>query len=329
MAAVRADSTEIYSLSAIRLENERLSVSILPEPGAKIYDLLWKPSGRQILWQNPRIRPQPFPIDSNFDNYWCGGWDEGFPTCDPCEYKGESYPNLGELRSLRWTVEKLQHNDEPPSVELSALGPITPVRSLKRVTLGGSSVSVFYELTNIGPLPFEFIWGSHPALAVTAETVLHIPAETGIVQISSAPSVGSPGQKYDWPLLETPEGRVDMSRAQPASAGVCCGHYATNLSAGAYGVEFKSEDLGVIVRFPIEHCPYLWMWLVYGGWRGYHHAIIEPWTSYPVHLAEAVRNNTHLHLGPGQTFTAEVSLTVHSDLELWREEMRRIIPAWT
>ena len=31
----------------------------------------------------------------------------------------------------------------------------------------------------------------------------------------------------------------------------------------------------------------MWLWMVYGGWRGYYHAICEPWTGYPSPLAEA------------------------------------------
>jgi len=306
--SVRAIGTEVNSLPAVRLETELVSLSILPEPGAKIYDLVWKPTGRQILWQNPRIRPQPYPIDSNFDNYWCGGWDEGFPTCDACELNGESYPNLGELRSVRWTLEKLESRGDEAAAQLSALGPITPVRAGKRVAVCGASVSVRYELTNIGPVPFDFIWGSHPALAVTDQTVLHIPAETGIVQLSSSPSLGVPGQRYPWPML----GTTDMSRVQSARAGIFCGHYATGLRTGGYSVEFRGEDLGLAFRFDRDQCPWLWLWVVYGGWRGYHHVIVEPWTSFPVNLAEAVRQGTALRLPPGRTFAAEVSLTLHA-----------------
>jgi hypothetical protein len=65
------------------------------------------------------------------------------------------------------------------------------------------------------------------------------------------------------------------------------------------------------------------MWLVYGGWRGYHHVIVEPWTSCPISLAEAVRRNTSLRLEPGRTFSTEVSVTIHK-LDEWREQMRRI-----
>src|SRR5215472_5978039 len=310
----------MWSLPASRLESELVSLSILAEPGAKVYDLVWKPTGRQVLWQNPRIRPQPFPIDSNFDNYWCGGWDEGFPTCDACEHNGESYPNLGELRSIRWVLNKLESRGEEAAAELFAFGPITPVRAVKRVAVCGASVSVRYEVTNIGPLPFDFIWGSHPALAITDRTVLHIPAETGIVQLSSTPSLGAPGQQYKWPMV----GTTDMTRVQSVSAGVFCGHYATGLRAGGYSVEFRGEDLGLAVRFDREQCPWLWLWLVYGGWRGFHHVIIEPWTSYPVNLAEAARNGTSRKLAPGEKFVAEVRATIYSRNESYEQALRRV-----
>ena len=71
---------------------------VLPEVGAKIYDLIWKPTGRNILYHNPRIAPQVYPIESEFDNYWCGGWDDAFPTCDGCVFRNQRYPDLGELR---------------------------------------------------------------------------------------------------------------------------------------------------------------------------------------------------------------------------------------
>ncbi len=325
-AALRAECIEICSLPAARLENELIAVSILPDPGAKIYDLIWKPSGRQLLWHNPRVPPQRFPVDSNFDNYWCGGWDEGFPTCDPCEYNGESYPNLGELRSIQWKVENLECQGATVFAELSAFGPITPVRAMKRVALHENNVSIRYELLNLGPLSTDFIWGSHPALAVNDSTLLHIPATSGSVQLSSSPSLGRPGQKYAWPLLETEEGQTDMSRVQSAETGKFCGHYATDLRGGWYAVEFAAEQLGLIFEFPLEHCPCLWMWLVYGGWRGHYHAIIEPWTSRPVNLAEAVQQNTHKRLGPGETFSIEVKLGIYAGLDHWRYQIGRFEP---
>jgi len=106
-------------------------ISILPAMGAKIFDLIHRPTGQNFLWHNPRIILQPYPIEANFDNYWCGGRDDGFPTCEACTHNGEQYPNLGELRSVRWTVDAADES----SVAMSAFGPISPVKVQKRVTL--------------------------------------------------------------------------------------------------------------------------------------------------------------------------------------------------
>lgn len=317
---------KVHSLSAIRLENDWLALSILPDVGAKIYDLIWKPSGRNLLWHNPRILPQPYPVDANFDNYWCGGWDDGFPTCDACDHKGENYPNLGELRSVRWKPLSTNNQGSEVVARLEAFGPISPVRAEKTVTLSGSGpvVKVRYEIENVGPAPLDFIWGTHPALAPTRHMILRIPARTGIVSLSSDAKLGVPGQKYTWPTLETPGGKTDMCYTRGIDANIFCGHYATDLDAGWYAAEDAETGEGFLLTFPRDICPYLWLWLVYGGWRGYHHVIVEPWTSYPVNLAEAVKAGTSRVLEPGAKFDVEVKATVYTRPESWEQALRRV-----
>src|SRR5438128_9332406 len=137
MGAKPDASANANALQVLQLENDWLSISILPEVGAKLYDLIWKPTGRNFLWHNPRISPQKFAIEANFDNYWCGGWDEGFPTCDECDHQGEHYPNLGELRAVRWSVTSAGMVGGNVVAALTAFGPISPVRARKSVTLSG------------------------------------------------------------------------------------------------------------------------------------------------------------------------------------------------
>lgn len=40
---------QISGLRAIRMENHWLQLAVLPEVGAKIYDLVWKPTRRNFL----------------------------------------------------------------------------------------------------------------------------------------------------------------------------------------------------------------------------------------------------------------------------------------
>jgi hypothetical protein len=309
-------------LRVLHLENECFKLSILPEVGAKILSLFDKQRSRNVLWENPRIRPQRFPIDANFDNYWCGGWDDAFPTADACVHQGEPFPNLGELRSLNWHVEDLSSDALGGSARLSAYGPISAIKAIKTVSLVGQEIHLDFEIESRSPLPVDFLWGTHPALAVGAGTRLIIPARRGIVGQSSDPSLGSPGQHYDWPMIKSDKGTTDMSIVQDISAGIACGHYATELEDGWYAVE--TAGAGVLFEFPLETCPCLWLWLVYGGWRGYHHAILEPWTGYPVNLEQAVKEGRARQLGPAETFAVRIRCTTYTPPESHADALRRV-----
>ena len=295
-------------LEPVRLQSDSLEVSILPELGAKLFDLIDRTTGHNFLWHNPRIAPQRYPIEANFDNYWCGGWDDGFPTCEACSHNGEVYPNLGELRSLQWKIAALDLVAPEPFVTLTSFGPISPVRARKIVRLSNGSVETEFHVHHIGHHPIDFIWGTHPAYAIEPGCVIHIPARSGIVGQTNHPHLGEPGQRYEWPRLETVEGAVDMSRVGPPGK-LSAGHYATDLAAGWYALEYPDRQTGLLVEFPPGLCPYLWLWLSYGGWRGYYVAVIEPWTSHPVTLSEAVAAKTHRTLLPGDSFSCTVRAT--------------------
>ena len=292
------------AVPALRVQSTALEIKVLPGIGAKIYDFTYLPTGKSLLWHNPRIAPHAYPVDANFDNYWCGGWDDAFPTCEACTHNGEQYPNLGELRSVEWNVVK----QDTTEVELHAGGPISPVRARKQIRLSRESLEMTFSVEHVGHSAMDFIWGTHPAWAVTPDCVLHIPAHRGIVGYANQPMLGEPGRHYDWPHLQTSGATVDMSRLLPPGPNAA-GHYATDLSGGWYAIEYPGENFGVLFEFPLETCPYLWMWLSYGGWRGYYVAVVEPWTSCPVTLSEAVAARTHRVLQPGETFSCTVRVT--------------------
>ncbi|HXE15339.1 MAG TPA: hypothetical protein VN633_24655 [Bryobacteraceae bacterium] len=292
----------------LRLRSESLDISILPEVGGKILDLIDRTTGHNFLWHNPRIAPQTYPIEANFDNYWCGGWDDGFPTCEACVHNGEAYPNLGELRSIRWEIDPLDAGASEPSITLTSFGPISPIKARKIVRLCNGSVETEFSVHHIGHHPIDFIWGTHPAYAIQPGCVIHIPARTGIVGQANHPRLGEPGQRYEWPLIKTRGDSVDMSRVEPPGK-LSTGHYATDLTAGWYALEYPDRQTGLLFEFPLDVCPYLWLWLSYGGWRGHYVAVIEPWTSCPVTLSEAIIAKTHRTLSPGDVFSCMVRAT--------------------
>ncbi len=62
------------------LSNDYLSVTLLPELGGRVYELIFKPSGHNELYRNPVLKPAPF--GSPEQGWWMavGGLEWGFPT---------------------------------------------------------------------------------------------------------------------------------------------------------------------------------------------------------------------------------------------------------
>ncbi len=81
----------------LALEGDRLRLTLFPEAGAKILDLVHRPTGVNLLWQNPRVPLRRTYPGAAFDDVWCGGWDELFPTDPPCELDGNTFHDHGDL----------------------------------------------------------------------------------------------------------------------------------------------------------------------------------------------------------------------------------------
>ena len=97
-------------LRVIRLENERVSVSLLPEAGGKIAEFIDRRSSRNWLWQNPHL-PMRRPVyGSDYGRELdSGGWDEILFSTSPCEIglpdgTQHSVPDHGDLVGQMWKV---------------------------------------------------------------------------------------------------------------------------------------------------------------------------------------------------------------------------------
>ncbi len=77
--ATLSTSWTLHGLRAIVLENRYLRLVILPEAGAKIFQIMYKPLDAALLWNHPRIVPARQAIHASYDDMWSGGWDELFP----------------------------------------------------------------------------------------------------------------------------------------------------------------------------------------------------------------------------------------------------------
>ena len=302
-------------LRCIRLENERLSVDILPELGGKVYRLLDKAHDYDVLWKSPRVRPHRVALHANFDDHWCGGWDDVFP-CGVGSHNrgGEALPHMGELWSQEWDWEVVESTRDQAELALRFTTPITPARWERRyrIRAGEPTLRVGYTLENVGLEPFDFNWGLHPVQPARAGMRIDLPV--GRVEVANewgGGALGREGDVYEWPRL----GERDLRHVIGEPIGSYALHYATELRDGWWAVTDAPARRGFGFVFDKTVFSVLWLWLVYGGWRSYQQLIVEPWTGYPSHLDEAVAADRAQTLGPGATLTTEVSAVLYSGVE--------------
>jgi hypothetical protein len=79
----------LHGLRAVVLENRFLRLVVLPEAGAKIWQITYKPLDASLLWNHPRVLPARHAIHARYDDVWSGGWDELFPNDEAGTLQGE------------------------------------------------------------------------------------------------------------------------------------------------------------------------------------------------------------------------------------------------
>jgi len=300
----------------LRLESDLLRVDLLPQLGGKILHLVHKPEDRDYLWQHPSISPAVLPNAANYDDNFCGGWDDCFPSVAAAVHAGEVYPDHGEYwtRRFDWQVDR---SPAAVTVYLRADGGVTPTRMEKWITLAPSSavLRVRHRITHLGEHAFDFLWSQHPAIRVGPTHEFLIPAGAGVVGSPGLGRLGLRPGRFTWPLVPGHSGRsVDFSKV-PASSGAA-GYemvYLTELNAGWYAVIDRSVRSGFGLAFDCGVFNTLWLFQSYGGWRGLHVAIIEPCTGWPYDLAQAAAHGRCGRLQPGEVLETETAAVIFTD----------------
>ncbi len=312
-------TTRIYTewkyreIEAITLENEYVRVDILPGFGAKIYNLVDLKTGHNLLWHNPRRPLTPAPFGSNFDDWWSGGWDDIFPNGIATTVDGDARPYLGEVWSLRWLWDVIDEATNPV-VHVWTDAVITPARVEKWIRLepGKPCLQMTYQITHTGYEPFPYMFGIHPVLNVSPGTRILLPAGKVWVAESKGDLLGVAGNEYPWPrVVNGNQEAVDLSVVHGPELQSYAFSYAYDLSASWFAVNAPDDRPSFAMAFSPNVFRAVWLWLVYGGWRGFYHAAVEPWTSYPTDLVQAAQAGRARILRPGEQHRFSATAVVY------------------
>jgi galactose mutarotase-like enzyme len=308
---------EVNGHRALYLENDALKITVLPDKGADVYELVHKPSGVDFLMKTPQgLRPPGEEPPSDFLDNYEGGWQELFPnTGDPCEYGGVSLRFHGEVALLSWSHVVERDDGEETSVLLSVRCLKTRLLLERRMRLRGYEpvLEIEEEVTNGSDFPAEFVWGHHVVLGgdfLEDGCRVDVPARTLITPeelYEPATARLAPGQTERWPLARGrgAEERVDLRHVPGPGTRSHDDAFLTDLDEGRLSVTNPRKDLEFVLEWDAAVFRYVVLWAPYGGadlppLTGIYGLGIEPWVSRH-NLEGASRCGESVRLDPGQS----------------------------
>jgi Domain of unknown function (DUF4432) len=302
-----------------RLEDADLRVTVIPDKGADIVELVHKPTGVDPLFKAPwGLQPPgspPLEESADLEFLWNyeGGWQELFPNVNEAVvYRGKMIPFHGEVATLPWDVRRIDGGALHCSVGCRR----TPFRLERLMRLENGALVLEETVTNESDVPAHFVWGHHCVLGppfLEEGCRLHVPARTieTVSELWENTARLEPGQSEQWPHARLRSGgTVDLSVVPGPGAASHDDVYLSDLEDGWAVVE--NPRIGLAFR--LEWDPRVFRWLI--SWQPYGGAVekplggsyalgVEPWVTR-LNLDEAVAQGESIELDAGASFSTAV-----------------------
>ena len=305
----------LNSLRTIVLENEFLRVIVLPEAGARIWQINYKPLAADLLWNNPGLAPSAQPLHASYDDNWCGGWDDLFPNDEAGQLADLHVPDHGELWTGSW--EAVSRKEENlVRLDLRFHTPITHFLAERSLILRRDScvLELEYRLTNQGSSPLPFLWKLHPAFAVSTRHRIDFPAMKVVREMDFPGTLETAPPVFDWPIADTAAGKLDLRNVPDVSSRALHFFYGTGYTDGWCGITNKASKLAAALRFDPQVFSSCWLFATHGGWNDLNVAVLEPATGYPFRIQSMIDSGRARILAPGETLATTVLFSVQQGL---------------
>jgi len=303
--------SEVSGHAALTLENDLIQVTVIPDLGGRIWDLVDRTRRVNWIWHRPNVPLVNCATGADYDTVWAGGWEELFPNDAPGPFEGRTLPDHGEWWARNWAVTEIE-DGETLRIRLTCQMGVIRARCVKEISLarGDSRVDVTYAIESEEPLPFHFLFKQHLPLDITPGCRLLLPDGLVTPVDSSFSTVLTSAEPTRWPgASRHPTDLADLSHVPSSSSRLQEFVYVSELQAGACRV-INPEGATLAVSWDLATMPFLWLFLSYGGWRDVYTAVLEPCSNMPKDLAQAASLGQAAVLRPGERFETWISVTV-------------------
>lgn len=287
-----------------RLESEEIVLSLLPERGAKIVQLYFKPTGSELL-----SKPEAddgggdFAPGIPFDAHQAWGWDEMFPAIQAGAFDSEGrhiiVPDHGEVWTLPWRVVE---TSGVSGITLMVLVPSTGYELTRTTMVTGSTVRHDYTLTNTGPMDLPWIWAAHPLFSLSDGATMRTPPVWRTVRNAyESPSMAGYDRLYPYPGSAP---RLDL--LPPPDSSIARKYYFEEPNRNpdaAVTLSLPSVGVDVHVQADPRVAPWYGVWCNAGGLFGHNNVAIEPASAPMDSLSAADRLGRLPSLPAGESVT--------------------------
>lgn len=296
----RIETSTYRDWPSIVLESERIRVELIPQLGAKIVSLSYKPTGKEwLLDAGARELRQADGL--SFGQLDMSGWDECFPTIDACSIELEdaavvSLPDHGEVWSLSWEVSV-----GADSVCCSVKGAALPYELSRAISfVDEDTIRLDYRVVNLGEQPMPFLWVPHPQFAVTEQTRIELPAAMDEAVCMFGGLHHQTGERYRWEELATIDAVVSGDGHKYYAPSRWQEGWCRLLALGS----------GNWLRLEVDpqQVPYFGLWIDEGMFNDRNVMTPEPSIGYYDSLARAVENGSAPFVAPGGTYEWSMQL---------------------
>lgn len=264
-------SCAFKNTTGLSLKNYWIQIIVLPQQGAKIASIVYRPTMHEVLWQNPDNNEFTFSrYGTPFSQGDVSGIDDMFPSISACRYQkrpweGLMIPDHGEVWALEWDYRILLD-----AIEFSTSGRALPYILNKRLTLYKNEIHFIYKLTNTGKEDIDFIWAFHPLFqAVEGMEVILPDTVEEIVNVYDENDVmGAYGLIYPWPQFIDARGSfMDLARVPTKDTGICVKYYIKGNHQGFCGFRDHKNRLQITLTYPEDVVGFTGIWMDCMGYK--------------------------------------------------------------
>ncbi len=302
---------EWNGLQVISMQNEQMSLKIVPEVGGKIASIYHKEKAFEALFQAPQEYSLAYS-GAPFDVYDSSGYDDAFPNVIKEVIKKESgeevYHDHGDIWSAIFREEVTSEG-----VKLTYVNTERKYTYIKKISLEDNTVKVAYDITNDGEKPLSYLWLLHMLSRIEEGMYLEVKEDglTSIENVSDSGVLGEVGDITPYPYVKV-ENELRHFNTLFETPTECCEKYYFKqpFKEGYAKLVYPKSNASVTLGWDAKQLPYVGVWITQGGYRGDYNCAIEPTTSYHDSMSKALETQTHCVLEKGESTQFELTVTL-------------------